>query len=181
MHYKHLKPWLAFGKFFYIFSWANLGGMVLGLALADKLTGMAPVLPPQLLYMSGAGLGLGATWPVQGRPFYQLAGLWLGWATRRLLAPSTLEARSGDYFPLPAPTTGRSLTLDGALTVHQARAAGGSSLPPIELLPAVPSPTSAPVAESAPAAILAGTVPVLAVTAGRTNGSGSQDEGAGDE
>lgn len=175
MHYKHLKPWLAFGKFFYIFSWANLGGIVFGLVVADKFTGGWPFLPPQLLYMSGAGLGLGATWPVQGRPFYQLAWLWIGWATRRLLAPSTLEARSGDYFPLPAPTTGRSLTLDGTLTVPQTRTAGGSSLPPVELVPAWLAPGSTPAPKIASDASLAATVPVLAVPVGRATGTGSPE------
>ncbi|MDQ2808023.1 MAG: hypothetical protein M3Z04_14100 [Chloroflexota bacterium] len=174
MTYHHMKPWLFFGKFFYIFSWANLGGVAAGAVIADHLTGLLP-LPPQAVFLACMGLGLGATWGYQGRPFYQLALLWVGWAVRRVVAPSTLEARSSDYFPQPAPPTGGRVVLDGTLSLHRSATPGGS-LPPIELLPP-PAITPSPVAAAAPTLV---PLPVRRVIV--TNGSGPHDaEGATNE
>lgn len=174
MRYKHLKPWLAFGKAIYIFSWANIAGLTAGGYVADKIAASFAPLPPQAVWLACCGLGLGATWSVQGRPFYQLAWIWLAWIVRRLVAPSTLEARSSSYFPVAAPAVGRAVVLGGTLSLRGADPSTGSSLPPIELLP------PAPAGERAPPAPAAGPLPVRRVVL-TTSNSSQDEEGATDE
>ena len=141
--YHHMKPWLFFGKFFYIFSWANLGGVAAGAFVADKIAGSLP-LPPQAVFLAGMGLGLGANLGLPGPPVLSTGPAVAGLrrappggpqhprsAQQRLLSPARAAERGAGgagRHPEPAPQrhAGRQLAAGG--TVAPAVPGGGRTV-----------------------------------------------------
>ncbi len=127
MYYKQLKDFLKQSehKVFWIFSYYNLAGLVVGFFSARYLAEQATWAPAPLLYVLGIVAGLLATWPREARPFYKLLLLRLFYETRRHLLPRTLIFTGAVYYR--APVTGvRPLTIAGVLT-YRGDGGGGTS------------------------------------------------------
>ncbi len=100
MAYKHLKDFLeqANQKAFWILTYGNAAGLVLGLFAAHTLLGLLPALPGAPLYLAGLLGGLAVTWVRQGQPAYLVGGHWARFQARRLLARGTLDVDSRAYY-----------------------------------------------------------------------------------
>ena len=117
MYYKQLKDFLKQSeqKVFWIFSYANLAGLVLGFFAARYVAEQIAWAPGPLLYVLGLVGGLLATWPREARPLYKLLLLRLLHEIRRLLLPKTLLFTGAVYYRVPV-TGVRPLTIAGVLT-----------------------------------------------------------------
>ncbi len=117
MYYQQLKDFLKQSeqKAFWIFSYANLAGLVAGFFAARYLAEVLTALPAPLLYLIGIVIGLAATWPREARPLYKLLGLRLLYSARRAITPATLLFTGAALYRVPA-TGVRPLTIPGVLT-----------------------------------------------------------------
>jgi hypothetical protein len=117
MYYQQLKDFLKQSeqKVFWIFSYANLAGLVLGFFAARYIAEQITWAPAPLLYVLGIVGGLLATWPREARPLYKLLLLRLFYETRRQLLPKTLLFTGAVYYRVPV-TGVRPLTIAGVLT-----------------------------------------------------------------
>jgi len=100
MHYKQLKDFLQQGqqKAFYVLSYFNVGGMVLGYILAQQVGGLLPDVPGILLTALGVSGGLALTWDHEGLALYRIVWLGLEFQVRRLTAAPTLMVHAGAYY-----------------------------------------------------------------------------------
>ena len=100
MYYKQLKDFLQQGqqKAFYVLSYFNVGGMVLGYILAQQVGALLPDVPSILLNALGIGGGLALTWDHQGLALYRVVWLGLEFQLRRLTAAPTLVVHAGAYY-----------------------------------------------------------------------------------
>jgi hypothetical protein len=117
VYYKHLKDFLeqSSQKAFWILSYGNIAGLVVGFLVARYVSDLLPGLPGLLLYPGLALGGLALTWVRQGQPAYQRGLLWLGFTLRRLLTPAALEVTSRRYYARPA-AGARAFALEGLVS-----------------------------------------------------------------
>src|SRR6476661_7841450 len=116
MYYKQLKDFFRQReqKAFWIFNYANIAGLFIGLFVGRFLVERLPWVPGALLIPAAMFGGLGMTWQRQGRETYKSWWLMSRYAVRRLFAARSLRAHSAEFYRVEQ-TTIRPFAVPGKL------------------------------------------------------------------
>lgn len=116
MYYKQLKDFFRQReqKAFWIFNYANIAGLFIGLFVGRFLAERLPWIPGMLLIPLAMFAGLSLTWQRQGRETYKTWWLLARYALRRVFASSSLSLHSAEYYRVEQ-TTIRPFSVAGKL------------------------------------------------------------------
>lgn len=116
MYYKQLKDFFRQReqKAFWIFNYANIAGLFIGLLVGRYVAERLPWIPGVVLIPLAMFAGLSLTWQRQGRETYKTWWLWGSYLSRRLFASSSLVLHSAEYYRVEQ-TTIRPFAIAGKL------------------------------------------------------------------
>ena len=116
MYYKQLKDFFRQReqKAFWVFNYANIAGLFIGLFVGRFLAERLPWVPGILLIPLAMFAGLALTWQQQGRETYKTWWLLGRYAFRRVFASSSLTLHSAEFYRFDQ-TTIRPFSIAGKL------------------------------------------------------------------
>lgn len=132
MYYRQLKDFFRQReqKAFWIFNYANIVGLFVGLFVARFLSEQFRWLPGVILFPAVMLAGLACTWPRQGRETYKTWWLLSRYLVRRIFASTSLAVSSNDYYPAEQARRGvRPFAVAGRLVYLGDRSFLNASIP----------------------------------------------------